>query len=78
MCVHFSVFQFVRTTRSKSKKRTMKKFRGVEWGYVFQNQTSPNFSFTEVGISAVSSCKDSDSKVFGYKVLTLNSGFKFS
>ena len=53
MCVHFSHFQFVRKTGSKSKKQSMKKNRGVGWGYMIQNQTSPDFSFPERGISAL-------------------------
>ena len=38
-------------TGSKSKKWSMKKFRGMGWGYVIQNQISPNLRFPEVGIS---------------------------
>ena len=52
-CIYFSDFQFVWETGSKSKKRSMKKFRGAGWGYVIQNQISPDFRFPEVGISAI-------------------------
>ena len=50
MCVHFRDFQFARKTGLKFKKRSMKKFRGVGWGYVIQNQISPDFRFPEVVI----------------------------
>ena len=49
---NFRDFQFLRETGSKYKKRSMKKFRRVGWGYVIQNQISPNFRFPEVRISA--------------------------
>ena len=33
----------MRETGSKTKMRSMKKFRGVGWGYVIRNQISPDF-----------------------------------
>ena len=40
---------------SKSKKWSMKTFRGVGWGYMIQNQIlSPDFRFPEVDISVFS------------------------
>ena len=43
----------MRETGSKSKKQSMKIIRGVGWGYMIQNQISPDFGFPEVSISAI-------------------------
>ena len=40
-------------TGSKVQKAVYEKIKGLGWGYVIQNQISPNFRFPEVGISTL-------------------------
>ena len=47
----------MRETGSKSKKQSIKNFTGVGWGYMIQNQISPDFRFPKVGIVNTSETK---------------------